>query len=260
MEYLALQSLMAALEQDKPVALATVTGVQGASPARPGFKLLVYPDGTAAGNVGGGELEARIRQDALVSLENGEAKTTHYALREEGVDAIGMLCGGEVTVFIEPYLPAPILLIAGGGHIGRPLADLARTVGYHIQTVDVLTERGEQTQLAPEAVTSYTYAVLITEDHTTDEAALRLLLSTPVRYIGMIGSRRKAATILGHLRSDGYTDTLLAQPIHPGDQTLHKPGSWWVNAVVQQCVLGNRLNGHHKAQIFHVHGRNRDKA
>src|SRR5689334_9354561 len=121
MEHFALQSLMAALEQDKPVALATVTAIQGASPARPGFKLLVYPDGTAIGNAGGGELEARIRQDALATLESGEAKTTHFALREEGEDAIGMLCGGEVTVFIEPYLPAPVLLIAGGGHIGRPL-------------------------------------------------------------------------------------------------------------------------------------------
>jgi xanthine dehydrogenase accessory factor len=202
---------MAAIEQEKPVALATVTGVQGASPARPGFKLLVYPDGTAMGNVGGGELEARIRQDALATLGSGEARTAHYALREEGADAIGMLCGGEVTVFIEPYLPAPILLIAGGGHIGRPLADLARTVGYQVQTVDVLTERGEQTQLVPEAITSHTYAALITENHTSDEAALRLLLTTPVRYIGMIGSRRKTATILGHLRSDGYTDEQLAR-------------------------------------------------
>jgi xanthine dehydrogenase accessory factor len=172
---------------------------------------LVYPDGTAAGNVGGGELEARVRQDALVALESGEARITHYTLREEGADAIGMLCGGEVTVFIEPYLPAPVLLIAGGGHIGRPLAELARTVGYHVQTVDLLAERGEQTQLVPEAITPYTYAVLITENHTTDEAALRLLLTTSVRYIGMIGSRRKAATILGHLRSDGYTDEQLAR-------------------------------------------------
>jgi xanthine dehydrogenase accessory factor len=211
MEYLALQSLMAALEQNKPVALATVTAVQGASPARAGFKLLVYPDGTATGNVGGGELEAHIRQDALAALESGAAQTTHYALREEGVDAIGMLCGGEVTVFIEPYLPAPVLLIAGGGHIGQPLAELARTVGYHVQTVDVLAERGEQPKVAPEAITPYTYAVLITENHTTDEATLRLLLTTRVRYIGMIGSRRKAATILGHLRSDGYIDEQLAR-------------------------------------------------
>jgi xanthine dehydrogenase accessory factor len=52
MEYPVLQALMSVLEQGRPVALATVTAVQGASPARPGFKLLVYADGTATGNVG----------------------------------------------------------------------------------------------------------------------------------------------------------------------------------------------------------------
>ena len=198
-------------EQPRAVALATVTAVQGAPPARPGFKLLVCAEGTATGNVGGGELEARILQDALAAIESGQAGTTHYTLREEGVDAIGMLCGGEVTVFIEPYLPRPTLLVVGGGHVGRPLVELARTVGYDVQTVDVKQARGDQLQISPESVKAYTYAVLITENHTTDEEALRRLLSTPARYIGMIGSRNKVATILGHLRSDGYSDEQLAR-------------------------------------------------
>ena len=48
-----------------------------------------------------------------------------------------MLCGGETTVFIEVYQPAPTLLIVGGGHVGLPLADLARIVGFQVQVVDV---------------------------------------------------------------------------------------------------------------------------
>jgi xanthine dehydrogenase accessory factor len=211
MEYPILQALTSAIEQGRPVALATVIAVQGASPARAGFKLLVFADGTTTGNVGGGELEAHIRQDALAVLESGVAGTAHYALREDGANAIGMLCGGEVTVFIEPYLPPPVLLIVGGGHIGRPLAELGHTTGYDVQVVDVVAERGDQSRLSPESVTPHTYAVLITENHTTDEAAMRLLLTTSVRYIGMIGSRNKAATILGHLRSDGYTNEQLAR-------------------------------------------------
>jgi xanthine dehydrogenase accessory factor len=211
MENSVLLALTSAIAQGSAVALAIVTAVQGASPARPGFKLLVYADGTATGNVGGGELEARIRQDALAAIESGQAGTTHYTLREEGADAIGMLCGGEVTVFLEPYLPPPVLLVVGGGHVGRPLAELARTVGYQVQTVDVKQERGDQLQVFPESVTAHTYAVLITENHTTDEEALRRLLATPVQYIGMIGSRNKAATILGHLRGDGYGEEQLAR-------------------------------------------------
>ena len=70
MENSVLLALTSAIAQGSAVALATVTAVQGASPARAGFKLLVYADVTATGNVGGGELEARIRQDALAAIDD----------------------------------------------------------------------------------------------------------------------------------------------------------------------------------------------
>ncbi len=198
------RELAADIGNRRPAALATVIEAEGASPARPGFKLLVHPDGSWLGNVGGGELEARVRQAAQEVLAEGRPRTFHYSLREEGEDAIGMLCGGEVTVFIEPYLPQPILLIVGGGHIGRPLAELGRIVGYDVQVVDVRPERADRPQLAPETITADSYVVLITEDHVTDEQALRQVLPTPAAYVGMIGSRRKIGTIMDHLRADGF--------------------------------------------------------
>lgn len=205
------RELAAALEKRQPVTVATITEVKGASPARPGFKLLMRPDGSWLGNVGGGELETRIRQAAQEALSEGRARTMHYSLREEGLDAIGTLCGGEVTVFVEPYLPQPVLLIVGGGHIGRPLAELGRTVGYEVQVVDVRPERADRPQLAPATISADTYVVLITEDHVTDEQALRAVLSTPTPYIGMIGSLRKIRAIMDHLRADGFSDEQLAR-------------------------------------------------
>lgn len=204
-------ALSAAIAAGQPAALATVVDVQGASPARPGFKLLLQADGSSLGNVGGGELEARIRQAAQQTLAEGRPKLVHFALQEEGPDAIGTLCGGEVTVFIEPYAPKPVLLLVGGGHIGRPLAELARVVGYEAAVVDVLPDRGDRPQLAPETITDRTYVVLISEDHVTDEQALRAVLPTPAPYIGMIGSRRKCGIILEHLRADGIGETDLAR-------------------------------------------------
>ena len=59
-----LRELTIAIENRQPVVLATIVEAQGASPARPGFKLLVRPDGSWLGNIGGGELEARVRQSA----------------------------------------------------------------------------------------------------------------------------------------------------------------------------------------------------
>lgn len=223
-----LKALVKAVENSEPVALATVIGVQGPSPARVGFKLLVKSDGEAVGNVGGGELQKRVRAAARQVLEKGSAMTIHYSLQEEGEDTIGMLCGGDVTVFIEPYQTKPVLLIVGGGQIGRPLSEMARIAGYEVKVVDVRPERGTELMLDPPAITANTHVVLITEDHVTDEQALREILSTPAAYIGMIGSQRKIGRILEHLREDGFEE----QPL----RRLHGP-------------IGLDLGGREPAQI-----------
>ena len=168
-----LRALEEAIARREPAVLATVVEVRGASPAQPGFKLLVRADGSHIGNVGGGALEQEVLRQAGEVLRQGQARLVHYSLREEGPDALGMLCGGDVTVFLEPFLPKPILLIVGGGHIGRPLAEMARIVGYEVQVVDVRPERGDRKQLDPAAITTQTYVVLITENHETDEARVR---------------------------------------------------------------------------------------
>lgn len=206
-----LDAVRVASAEAMPAALATVVDVQGASPARPGFKLLVCEDGSYVGNVGGGALEQRVREDAAAALVDGRPRLAHYRLTEAGQDALGMLCGGEVTVFIEPYLPKPVLLIVGGGHIGQPLAELARVVGYDVQVVDLRPERGDRPQFDPTTITNRTCVVLITEDHVTDEAALRQALPSPAPYIGMIGSLRKVGILLNHLRAEGASEAALAR-------------------------------------------------
>ena len=204
-------ALNEALQRDEPVALATVVEVQGASPAQVGFKLLVRPDGSVVGNLGGGALEQRVREEAVIALQEGRSRLVHYTLREEGPNAVGMLCGGEVTVFIEVYRPAPILLIVGGGHIGQPLAEMARIVGFNVQVMDVRPERATVPQLDPAAITPQTYVVLITEDHVTDQQALRQVLDTLAAYVGMIGSRRKVSIVFDHLRAEGVSKERLAR-------------------------------------------------
>jgi xanthine dehydrogenase accessory factor len=204
-----LKELAAATDRNEPVALATVVEVTGSSPAKVGAKFLVRADGTTIGTAGGGKLEETIIADARAALGEGRSRLTHYALREQGDAGIGTLCGGEVRVFIEVFAPRPQLLIVGGGHVGRPLAELARVLGYDVHVVDVRPERGAP--LDPSVVTDRTYIVLVTEDHVNDEAALRALIASPAPYIGLIGSRRKCELILGHLRADGITEDLLAR-------------------------------------------------
>lgn len=204
-----LKELTAWVEHNEPAALATVVEVSGASPAKVGAKILVRVDRTTVGTAGGGRLEQAIVADAQAALAEGTSRLTHYTLREEGENAIGVLCGGEVRVFIDVFAPCPTLLIVGGGHIGRPLAELARVLNYDVRIVDASPERG--TPLAPTGVTAHTYIVLITEDHVADEAALRAVIESPAPYIGMIGSRRKCRMVLDHLRADGVVEKLLAR-------------------------------------------------
>lgn len=204
-----LRELVGLIERNRSAALATVVQVAGASPAKIGAKILLRDDGSTVGTAGGGRLEQAILAEARAALDEGKSRLAHYTLREEGDAAIGVLCGGEVRVFIEVFAPRPTLLIVGGGHIGRPLTDMARVLNYDVSLVDVREELG--TRLDPESVTPHTCIVLITEDYVSDEAALRAVIESPAPYIGMIGSRRKCRMVLEHLHADGVAEDLLAR-------------------------------------------------
>jgi xanthine dehydrogenase accessory factor len=216
-------TLAETIEQKQPAVLATIVEVKGASPAEVGAQIVLLEDGTTAGTVGGGKLEAAILEDARLALTDGLPRLTHYSLTEEGPEAIGMLCGGEVRIFIQPFLPAPQLIIVGGGHIGRPLKVMGEAAGFNVLVVDVEPGRASVPGLESVHLTADSYIVLITTDHVSDEAALRQIIHSPVRYIGMIGSRHKCEIILGHLHADRISDEALARVYAPIGLALGGP-------------------------------------
>jgi xanthine dehydrogenase accessory factor len=201
----AILSLAKSIEQKEAAVLATVVDTQGASPAKVGAQIVLLADGTTSGTVGGGKLESSILADAQRALKDGKPGLFHYKLAEEGEDAIGTLCGGEVTVFVQPYFPPPRLVIVGGGHIGRPLKVMGEAAGFEVIVVDVAAGQDQVPELELVKLTDDSYVVLITTDHISDEAALRVALRSPAPYIGMIGSLAKCKTILGHIEADGYS-------------------------------------------------------
>ena len=123
----------------------------------------------------------------------------------------GAPCGGEVSLFIDVYKAVPLLLIVGGGHLGQPLAEMARIVGFLVQVVDVQPERATVPEFDPSAITPWTHVVIVTRTHASDEQTLRQVLDTPAAYVGMIGSQNKVQAIFGHLRADGVPESQLAQ-------------------------------------------------
>jgi xanthine dehydrogenase accessory factor len=208
-------SLAQAVREKHSAVMATVVDVSGASPAKVGAQMVLLADGSTIGTVGGGSLEAAVRTEAERALIDGKARLVHYALTEQGPDAVGTLCGGDVQVFLRPHLPPPQLVIVGGGHIGRPLEAMGQIVNFDVVVVDVEPGRATVPGLHDVRLTEDSYVVLITTDHVSDEAALREALRSPVRYIGMIGSRSKCNTILDHLRADGYSEDDFARIYAP---------------------------------------------
>ncbi len=200
--------LAQAVEQDQPVALCTVVMTRGSVPRRPGSKMLVYADGTFEGTVGGGELEFRVRQAAKEALQDGRPRYLTYNMVDPQKGDPGV-CGGEVHVYIEPVLPPPTLVVVGAGHVGKAVVHLGKWLGWKVVLCDPRAEwcnperiPGADAYLVihpaqiPEHldITARTYFVLVTPGTQIDIETLPVLLRTPARYIGVIGSRRRWAT------------------------------------------------------------------
>ena len=239
----AILSLSAAITNKQPAALATVVDIKGASPAKTGAHITLLENATTVGTVGGGKLEAAILADARTALETGLPKLTCYRLTEQGEAAIGTLCGGEVSVFIQPFLPPPQMVIVGGGHIGRPLKVMGETAGFEVIVVDVEPGRAHVPALEAVHLTMDSYIVLITTDHVSDEAALRQVIVSPARYIGMIGSRAKCGTILEHLRVDGIGTEALQRVYAPIGLDLGGPAPEEIAAAILAEIIAVRHGG-----------------
>jgi len=239
----AILALSAAITNKQAAILATVVEVKGASPAKVGAQIVLLEDGTTTGTVGGGKLEAAILADVQKAIHEGAPHLTHYQLAEKGPDAIGTLCGGEVSVFIHPFLPPPQLIIVGGGHIGLPLKVMGEAAGFDVIVVDAEPGRADVPGLEPVHLTADSYIILITTDHVTDEAALRQVINSPARYIGMIGSRAKCHTILKHLNMDGYTNKQLARVYAPIGLDLGGPSPEEIAVAFLAEVITVRRGG-----------------
>jgi xanthine dehydrogenase accessory factor len=203
---LILKATLEILAQGGRGALATVTRTSGSTPQRPGARLLLRPDGTALGTVGGGAIEQAVIEELHDVRRINQAR---YVTHELGYD-LGMCCGGRMELFLEPIESAPRLVLFGAGHIARPTAALARNVGFEVSVVDEREELNTEErfpgctrQLAAPAsflrgppLGPRDWLVIVTHDHRLDEETLGLALGLAPRYIGLVGSRRKVFRLM----------------------------------------------------------------
>ena len=213
----------------QPAALCIVVKTSGSTPRHTTSKMLVYLDGHILGTVGGGELENRVRKEALASLQDGLPRLLSYNMTDPSRGDAGV-CGGQVEVFVEPILPAPMVVIIGGGHVGKAVAHLAKWLNFRIAVSDDRPEfctpgsNPDADEFYPVAmaelplhltITPRTTLILTTRGNNVDIAGLPALLESQAGYIGVIGSRKRWSETVKNLNEAGISDDQLKRVHSP---------------------------------------------
>jgi xanthine dehydrogenase accessory factor len=199
-------------------ALATIVQVNGSIPSYESAKMLVRDDGTFAGTIGGGCVEAEVWNAAREAMDDGKPRHLTFNLGQDAAYDNGLICGGQLNVFIEPVAPQPMALIFGAGHISKSLSRIAAMAGFGTVIVDDrdtfanrerFPEADEIHAAAYEevfpklAVNSSSYIVIVTRGHRDDMRVLKWAVDTPARYVAMIGSKRKTIGVIRELEKEG---------------------------------------------------------
>jgi xanthine dehydrogenase accessory factor len=233
-----LAALTRALDDGEMAALVTIVAAHGSTPQRVGAKMLVFPDGRTVGTIGGGCYENDAFWKAREALKTRRARLVHYELSDDLAEESGLICGGQMDVFIEPIEPAPRLYIIGAGHVGHQLGQIAPTVGFRLHVVDDRQKfaNHERFSAAEEVVVEdvadwvrhsdlpeSAFVVVLTRGHRQDFDVRRGLAGRTFRYVGLIGSRAKVARLTEALIADGVSPEWLRQ--------LHAPVGFDIGAV-----------------------------
>lgn len=232
-----------ALRRGESAALVTIIRTEGSTPQRVGAKMVVFADGRTVGTIGGGCYENDAFWKAREALRTGRSEVVRYELSDDVAEESGLICGGQMEVYVEPLEAAPHLYLIGGGHVAHHLARAAAAVGFHIHVLDD-REKFANRERFPDAaeiavdsipawleraeLTANAYVVILTRGHRYDLDALRALTPRPVRYLGLIGSRAKVARLYGALREEGVDPERLAH--------VHAPVGLAIGAVTPQEI------------------------
>jgi len=204
--------------EGKRGALATIVHTNGSIPSYESSRMLVRDDGSIAGTIGGGCVEADVWAAAREVMQKEVARKMTFNLNHEADYDNGLICGGTLEVFVEPILPQPVVYLFGGGHVSMAVASAAHAAGFGVGVVDDREQfaNKERFPMAQEILTSYeaaferlkpngsSYLVIVTRGHKDDMRCLAWAARTEARYIGMIGSKRKVLSVYEALEKEGF--------------------------------------------------------
>jgi len=199
-------------------AVATIVQVNGSIPSYESAKMLVREDGSMLGTIGGGCVEAEVWTAAREVIDSEKPRHLTFSLGQDAAYDNGLICGGQLDIFVEPVTPEPRAFIFGGGHVSKSISKIANMAGFATVVIDD-REAFANPERFPEAdetyadeyesvfpkltISSSSYIVIVTRGHRDDMRVLRWAVTTPARYIAMIGSRRKTISVVKELEKEG---------------------------------------------------------
>jgi xanthine dehydrogenase accessory factor len=243
-------------------ALAVLVSNARFSPRKAGARMLVRPDGTAVGTIGGGALESLVTAEARKALAAGTPVKVSYRLDPKNPDTPRVCSGGEVEVFIDVIRGRPPLIVIGGGHVGEAIGRVAEAAGLPYLVADdregfVSRERFPgaaglhcgpyRGAVAGLSAGPGAYLVICTRSHAHDLLVLREALATEAAYIGLVASARKTASFRLQIEKEGA--------VHWGDRVFSpvgldlgdsSPGQIAVSVVAEVLKLQSGGTGRHK--------------
>ncbi len=209
------------IEDGFGVAEVIITKKTGSSPGKTYATMYVFESGEIIGTVGGGITEKKLCDLALEHIKLGTDTTfsNDYSLKND------LACGGSVDGFIKVYLPKKKLIIFGSGHVGQAVCNVFSNLLFDVTVID---DRSEFMELEcfknvkyinkeiPDAVKDIqvdnnTYIIVTTRSHKLDTETLISLKDTKPKYIGMIGSRKKAITVYQDIEKEGVSKEFISQ-------------------------------------------------
>jgi xanthine dehydrogenase accessory factor len=223
-------------------ALCTIIQSTGSTPRHAGSKMIVFPDGRISGSVGGGLIENQVIEEAIAAIKEGKSRKSSYELVDPFRGDVG-ICGGHVEVYIEPLLCKPLLVVIGGGHVGKAVLHLAKWLGFRTAVSDDRVEFCTP-DTNPDAelffpipmeqlvdhleIDQNTYLILTTRGYDVDIIGLPSLMEKKPAYVGLIGSKRRWIVTKKGLLEKGLTDEVVA--------TIHSPLGLELNAETPEEI------------------------
>ena len=224
-------------------AVATIVQVNGSIPSYESAKMVVREDGSMLGTIGGGCVEAEVWNAAREVIATERPKQMKFSLGQDAAYDNGLICGGQLEVFVEPVVPNPKAFIFGAGHISKSLSKVANLAGFASVIVDN-RETYASRERFPEAEEVYaeeysdvfpkldirdtSYLIIVTRGHRDDMLVLQWAVNTPARYIAMIGSRRKVINVIKELEREGLP--------HGAFDRIHAPMGFEIGAITPEEI------------------------